>query len=146
MLAGLAVGFGLLATGCGGNTATSTSPTSAGAAPSGGTSVDGAGSGYKIVPAAEVKAGLTEVRAMAAGVKATLAAGGTYAEADVRKMYDRWFLFEGSVRQNDKNLYLQMEDGLAAIKAGVEQKRPDKVDRGLKDLEDGSSSYLVKFP
>jgi hypothetical protein len=149
---GVTLGAGLLGlvAGCGGTTTTTsptTSPTSAAAGQPGGSTPDtSAGAEYTIVPAAEVTAGLTEVRAMAAGIKATLATNQTDAVAQVRTMYDRWFEFEGTVRKNDKDLYLQMEDGLAAIKAGAEQNRADKVDKGLKDLEAGASAYLVRFP
>ena len=115
-------------------------------APGGSASDTTAGSDYQVVSAAEVNTGLTEVRAMAAGIKSALATSPSGAAASVRTMYARWFTFEGTVRQNDKNLYLQIEDGLGAIKAGTEQNRPEKVDKGLKDLEDGASAYEVKFP
>ena len=45
--------------------------------------------------------------------------GNRMLEAMVAQMYDTWYEFEGTVRKQEKNLYLQMEDGLSAIKAGV---------------------------
>jgi len=136
------LGVGALGVGCGGGT-TSTSPATT-AAPSGapGTTAPE----ERVSTAAEVTAGLADVRQQAATIKTTLTTDQAGAEAQSRAMYDRWFEFEGTVRKNDKNLYLQMEDGLAAIKAGAEQNRADKVDKGLKDLEEGATAYLVKFP
>ena len=133
--------------GCGSTATTTSAPTSTttGSASGAGTTAT-TGPDYEIVSDADVKAGLADVRKVAAGIKATLATDRAAAEAQARAMYDRWFEFEGTVRKNDKNLYLQMEDGLAAIKAGAEQNRADKVDKGLKDLEAGATAYLVKFP
>ena len=61
-------------------------------------------------------------------------------------MYDTWYGFEGTVRKNEKSLYLQMEDGLADIKAGVEKNDPARVDKGVQELEEGSQAYLAKHP
>ncbi|MBI2705732.1 MAG: hypothetical protein HYX32_10655 [Actinobacteria bacterium] len=124
---------------------------SAGASSTGG--VDGqpgatarAGSSYAIVPAAEVTAGLADVQKLAADAKAQLTSDPAAAKQSTKAMYDRWYDFEGTVRKNDKSLYLPMEDGLAAIKAGVEQNDPTKVDRGINDLQTSASQYLAKFP
>ncbi len=104
------------------------------------------GSTYEVVPDSAVTAGLSDVQAQAIEIKSVLGTNQAEAKALVRQMYDSWFLFEGTVRTNDKNLYLEIEDGLAAIKAGVEQNDPSKVDKGLADLKGGASAYLAKHP
>lgn len=143
VVAGLVVAA--VAAGCGGTTATTAgSPTTAAPAPTG--TGDTGGSGYQIVPDAQVTAGLATVRRQAAEIKTTLARSQPEAEAQVKAMFDGWFVFEGTVRKNDKNAYLQMEDGLAAIKAGVQQNDPAKVDKGIAELEAGASTYQAAHP
>jgi hypothetical protein len=145
LLGAAALAAALLSVGC-----SSTTETKAGSstiAPAGSTPPGTAsGSDYQLVPDAEVTAGLAEVRRLAAQIKATLATDQAEAERLSAEMYDVWFEFEGTVRKNEKNLYLQMEDGLAAVKAGAEQNRPDKVDKGLVDLDAGADQYLAKHP
>jgi hypothetical protein len=101
----------------------------------------------EIVPDAKVTAGLATVRASAAKVKAALASGGPdAAKAEAKTMYESWYGFEATIRQNEKDLYLQMEDGLSDIQAGARDNKPDRIDRGLKDLEEGATAYLGKHP
>jgi len=144
LIAGLCVVTALgVGTSCGSAT---TDTATQGPGQTGGPGTTEAGSTYEIVPAAVVTAGLNEVRAQAVKIKSTLPTNQTEADTMTTAMYDKWFSFEGTVRKNDKNLYLQMEDGLAAIKAGVQQNNPTKVDKGIKDLEEGMTGYLAKYP
>jgi hypothetical protein len=96
-----------------------------------------------IVSDAEVTQGLAEVRAMAAEIPTLLSTDAADAEQTAEAMYDRWFEFEGTVRQTDTDLYLQMEDGLSGIKAGIEDEDPDRVQRGIDDLEQAATAYLA---
>ena len=100
----------------------------------------------KIVPAAEVTAGLAAVRTFAQGLPAALAADQSQARKDVDGMYEKWFTFEGTVRKNDQDLYLTMEDGLGGMKIGVQEHKPDRVTRGLSDFETAADAYLKKHP
>jgi hypothetical protein len=96
-----------------------------------------------IVSDADVTQGLTEVRAMAAEIIGDLSADGAKANQTAEAMYDRWFEFEGTVRHTDTDLYLQMEDGLSGIKAGIEDQDPERVQRGIDDLEQAATAYLA---
>src|SRR6476469_1368406 len=69
----------------------------------------------KIVPPAEVTAGLAAVRSIAQGLPAALAADQAQARKDVDDMCAKWFAFEGTVRKNDQDLYLTMEAGLGGM-------------------------------
>ena len=104
------------------------------------------GSSYKVVPAAVVTTGLGEVRAIAQGLAAARAESETKGRAELDRMYTKWFTFEGTVRKNDKNLYLEMEDGLGGMKIGVQGNRPDRITRGLADFESAVDAYLKAFP
>lgn len=117
--------------GCG-NSSTASAPATTTAAP-----------GYSIVPAATVTAGLAEVQRIAATLQATLATDQKAATADLEKMYTTWYEFEGTIRAKDKDLYLQMEDGLGSIKLGVQENRPERITSGMVDLETGATAYLA---
>jgi hypothetical protein len=96
-----------------------------------------------IVTEAEVTQGLVDVRAMAAETVGELSADAAKANRTAEAMYDRWFEFEGTVRHTDTDLYLQMEDGLSGIKAGIEDQDPERVQRGIDDLEQAATAYLA---
>src|SRR5262245_39093115 len=91
-----AIGGTAVLTACGGSTTTDTGSPAGSAAP--GTS-EGGGSSYAIVPAAQVTAGLAEVRKLAATAKATLGTDQAGAQRTVKGMYDKWYEFEGTVRK-----------------------------------------------
>ena len=61
-------------------------------------------------------------------------------------MYAKWFTFEGTVRKNDQDLYLTMEDGLSGMKIGVQTGKPDRVTSGLADFEQAADAYLEQHP
>ncbi len=97
----------------------------------------------RIVSDAEVTEGLADVRAMATEILGQLGSDPPAAEQTAKAMYQRWFEFEGTVRKNDIDLYLQMEDGLSGIKAGIEKQAADRVQRGKNDLDEGADAYLA---
>jgi hypothetical protein len=96
-----------------------------------------------IVSDAEVAQGLADVRAMAAEIPRQLSTDPVEAEQKAEAIYDRWFEFEGTVRHTDTDLYLQMEDGLSGIKAGIEERDADRVQRGMDDLDQAADAYLA---
>lgn len=100
-----------------------------------------------IVPDAEVTRGLADVSAAAAAVAAALGRGDqAAAKEEARRMYDRWYAFEATVRRNDKDRYLQMEDGLNDIQAGARDARAERVERGIRELSEGSAAYRERYP
>lgn len=101
---------------------------------------------YKLVPAAQVTAGLAEVRTIAQSLAAARAESDTKGRAELERMYTKWFTFEGTVRKNDQDLYLQMEDGLGGMKVGVQGNKPDRIASGLAEFEAGADAYLAKHP
>lgn len=105
-----------------------------------------AGSGYAIVSDAEVAAGLTTSTQLAMLAVKQLPTDQAAAKATTAQLYDGWASYEGTVRANDKSLYLDLEDGLGALKNGVDQNNLEKAQRGLADFTTASTSYLAKFP
>jgi hypothetical protein len=101
----------------------------------------------EIVSDAQVTAGLATVRGLAAQVTDALGASDqATAKARAKEMYDAWYGFEAAVRKNEKDLYLQMEDGMADIQAGARDAKVDRVNKGIGDLTEGATAYLGKHP
>ncbi len=99
-----------------------------------------------VVPDAAVTAGFVKLRASVAQVKAAVPNDPTAAAALKEEIGEQWEAFEGTVRKNDKTAYLKIEDGLAAINAGIDAKDPKKVETGVADVEAGATAYLAKHP
>jgi hypothetical protein len=137
----LLVASGAALSGCSSSTGGAASSTTSAAAPVPTTEPT------EIVPDAEVTAGLATVRGLAAQVAGALGTSDqATAKARAKEMYDAWYRFEATVRKNDKDLYLQMEDGMADIQAGARDARVDRVNKGIGDLTEGATAYLGKHP
>jgi uncharacterized cupredoxin-like copper-binding protein len=93
----------------------------------------------KVSTGAEVAAGLKALEATAADIAADEGAD----DAAVDAMYVQWFEFEGTVRATDRDLYLDMEDQLAAIKTGVHDGDHDKVAAAAEKLRTVIDSYIA---
>ena len=105
-----------------------------------------ANASYKVVPDTEVAKGLGEVTAIMGTLQARRVADETDARAGLDEMYTKWFEFEGTIRKNEKDLYLQMEDGLVSVKIGVQENRIPKIVTGVADFETARAAYLAKHP
>ena len=101
--------------------------------------------GHEVVPDAEVTAGLAELETMGAAVVAAANAGNA-STADVDAMYDKWATFEGTIKQNEVDLYLTMEDSLAGLRAAAEKNDGPGATTSMKALSDAAAAYLAKHP
>ena len=98
-----------------------------------------AASDYKIVDSATVSAGLNEL-------KSSLNDPASITKATIDGAYKRWATFEGTVRKNDTDTYLDMEDGLAKIRRGVLDDDQQKVADGVALFVTASDKYLASNP
>ena len=105
-----------------------------------------AGSDYALVPDAEVTAGLTKISATIATLEQRRKDDEADARAGLEDMYNLWFEFEGTIRKKEKEMYLQMEDGLVSIKIGVQENRLPKIASGVTDFETARAAYATKHP
>lgn len=101
---------------------------------------------YAIVPDAEVTAGLAKVRTMAAEIKSLVATDKKAAEARFTELHEVWEEVEGTIKKNDKNSYLNIEDAMGEIKGGVQSDKADRVERGVTDLSTAMDTYLKAHP
>jgi hypothetical protein len=99
-----------------------------------------------IVSDAEVTAGIAKVDDQIALALATLPTDQAKAKAVVDQVYDTWYGIEGTIKQNSSDLYLDMEDGLGAVKNGVDQSDAEKAQKGSTDFSAAASKYLQQWP
>jgi hypothetical protein len=99
-----------------------------------------------IVPDAEVTAGIAKLDDQIALALTTLATDQAKAKALVDQIYDTWYGIEGTIKKNSADLYLDMEDGLGAVKNGVDQNDATKAQKGSTDFSAAASKYLQQWP
>ena len=97
-------------------------------------------------PAAQVTAGLGKIGGIAAQV--TLAAG---ADAKSAKQLNEgiepaWQQIEGTVRANDKDLYIRFEDDFAALSKAASDGDSAKAQQAAADIASAVKAYLAKYP
>jgi hypothetical protein len=98
-----------------------------------------------IVPDATVTAGLNEsIKAMhdlADGV-----ANGTATDAQFEAMHEGWASYEGTVKKNNPEAYLGMEDALAAMQKAISDKDAAAAKQAATDFENDATAYLAEHP
>ena len=101
---------------------------------------------YEIVSATEVAAGLASTKPLLETAASLAGVDGPKGQRAVTAVYDAWYAFEGTIRKTDQAIYLDMEDALVAVKAGVQQKDAAKASKGSADFTRLANRYLAKFP
>jgi len=101
--------------------------------------------GHEVVPDAQVTAGLAELETMGTAVVAAANAGKATTD-DVDAMFDKWATFEGTIKQNEVDLYLTMEDSLAGLRAAADKNDGPAATTSMKALSDAVAAYLAKHP
>jgi hypothetical protein len=100
---------------------------------------------YAIVPDAQVTAGLAELQQMGVGVTAAITAG-TDASADVDEMFEKWESIEGTIKQNEVEMYLTFEDSLANIRKANKDKDAAASTQAVQTFDETAAAYLAKHP
>jgi hypothetical protein len=99
---------------------------------------------YAIVDEATVTAGLTKLPAT---IESAIGAIGTpSADASLAAIESEWYAFEGTIRQNDRDLYLAMEDQLSPLQEQIAGGDADSAKATAETLNGLFAQYLAKFP
>jgi maltose-binding protein MalE len=101
---------------------------------------------YEVVSDADVATGLGEVALLAARATTESTSSVDTAKATIVEMYDKWYEFEGTIRANDQPMYLELEDGLAKFKIGIQGSDFAKAAAGLQLFSTKSAEYLTAHP
>ena len=97
----------------------------------------------KIVPDAQVTAGLAATQA----TMAQLAADPTAAtDQALDAMFDGWVGYEGTVKKNEVEMYLTFEDALAAFTKAGKAKDAAGMTAAAATFADTAKAYLAKHP
>ena len=98
-----------------------------------------------IAPDSAVTAGLnqsiTDMHALADGV-----ANGTATDAQFEEVHEGWESIEGTVKKNNPEAYLGLEDALAAMQKAISDKDAAAAKQAASDFEADATAYLAEHP
>lgn len=121
--------------------AASTPP--AGSAGGSSSSVDETEGTYAIVPDAVVTAGFVAANLAMTAASAT---GALVTQAQLDAVEEAWGSFEGTVKQNEPELYLQAEEALDAFFDAGQAKDAAAMTTAAADFKKAADAYLAKHP
>jgi ABC-type glycerol-3-phosphate transport system substrate-binding protein len=93
---------------------------------------------------ATVTAGLTKSSADMAALAARVGSGAT--EDDVDELFEDWEKYEGTVKANEVDTYLALEDSFAAMKSAVKSDDSAAAKQAAEDFKAAADGYLTKHP
>ena len=98
-----------------------------------------------IAPDSAVTKGLnqsiTDMHALADGV-----ANGTATDAQFEEVHEGWESIEGTVKKNNPEAYLGLEDALAAMQKAISDKDAAAAKQAASDFEADATAYLAEHP
>ena len=98
-----------------------------------------------VVPDATVTAGLkqsiTDMNTLADGV-----ADDTATDDQFEEVHEGWESYEGTVKQNNPEAYLGLEDALAAMQKAIKDKDAAAAKQAAADFEADATAYLAEHP
>jgi len=97
-------------------------------------------------PAAEVTAGLGKIGGIVAQVSLAASADAKSAKALNEGIEPAWQQIEGTIRANDKDLYIRFEDDFAALSKAASSADGPKAQQTAADIADAVKTYLAKYP
>ena len=108
-------------------------------------SSDGTSPEDVIAPDSAVTAGLkqsiTDMSSLADGV-----ANGTATDAQFEEVHKGWESIEGTIKKNNPEAYLGLEDALAAMQKAIKEKDAAAAKQAASDFEADATAYLAEHP
>jgi hypothetical protein len=132
MLVAISV-VGLPSCSSGGGTPAATSPTSAAAAPE------------RSATAAEVATSLHKIEQIAQQIAQSAGTNKAKTASLDAQLEPIWKPIEGTVRRNDQDTYLAMEEGFAALKKAADEGNAAVAARGAGGIRSAVQAYLAKY-
>jgi hypothetical protein len=124
---------GLPSCSSGGGTSAATSPTSAAAAPE------------RSATAAEVATNMRRIEQIAQEIALSAGADKAKAAGLDAQLEPLWKPIEGTVRLNDQDTYLAMEDGFAALEKAADEGNAAAAAKGAAGIRSAVQAYLAKY-
>jgi ABC-type glycerol-3-phosphate transport system substrate-binding protein len=96
------------------------------------------------VPDAVVTAGLNQSAADVTALAARVGSGATTDEVDA--LFEDWEKYEGTVKVNDVETYLALEDAYAAMKSAIKSDDAAAAKQAAADFTSAADAYMAKYP
>lgn len=117
---------------------------SATTAPAGAEGDEGEGEGeYEIVTDEQVAQGLADTTAR---MTTLAAAPETATDEAVVELYELWESYEGTIKQDEPDMYLSFEDALGVFKKGAESGDAVGMQSAITDFGNTAAQYLAAHP
>jgi hypothetical protein len=97
-------------------------------------------------PAAEVTAGLGKINSISGQIALAATADAKAANELDATIEPVWQAVEGTIRANDKDLYIRFEDDFAALSKAAEAGDGAKAQQASTDISEAVKAYLAKYP
>jgi hypothetical protein len=97
---------------------------------------------YEIVSDADVAAGIAKSEAD----MTALSTAGTPSDEQLDELFEDWEGYEGTVKENDPDTYLALEDALGAFKKAAGDTDEAGMVKAITDFTAASSAYLTAHP
>jgi len=139
---GLTLLLALVAAACSSNDETTSTPT----ATAGSSEDESKAPEEARAPAAEVTAGLTQIRAMTAKIAAAVGSAKGQAEELNKQIEPLWQGIEGTVKANDADAYISFEDSFAELEKAIDNGDSAKAQQAATTVATTVTAYLGKYP
>lgn len=99
----------------------------------------------RTTPAA-VAAGMRRIDELAKGITASAGTENTRAESLAHQIEPAWRPIEGTVKQNDQDTYLAMEDNFAVLEKAAADGDAAAAAKGADSISTTVAAYLARYP
>jgi len=99
----------------------------------------------QVTTPAAVAAGLRTIDELAKGIAASASTDKARAESLAHQIEPAWKPIEGTVKQNDQNTYLAMEDSFAVLEKAADDGDGAEAAKGSAAVSSAVQAYLAKY-
>jgi hypothetical protein len=98
------------------------------------------------VTSAEVTSGLAQLQTQVDQAATSAGSDGAAAKTQADTAFETWERIEGTIKNNEQDLYLRFEDALSDIRTGTRDGDAAKAQRGAEEIKAISGEYLANHP
>ena len=95
---------------------------------------------------AKVTTGLTAMKTLFSDASSAVTSGAATASTFPDQLETQWKQIEGTVKKNEPNVYLDVEDSMSAMSDAIKNKKADAASAASTKFSDAVDTYLAKHP
>jgi hypothetical protein len=95
---------------------------------------------------AEVTTGLGQLQTQVDQAATSAGTDAAAAKTQADTAFETWERIEGTIKNNEQDLYLRYEDALSDVRTGTRDGDAAKAQRGAQDIQAISAEYLANHP